>query len=224
MVESRSIITAIEKQKHHASRFNVYIDGEYAFSVHEDVLVKYRLLKGREIDGDEMREILQYEEENRARQYALKYLSYRPRTRHELIQHLLHKGFTEEICKQTANWCNEHGYVDDERYAFQWVEERMRLRPRGRYLLQQELLKRGIPALYVERALRQIPADSEEEAACELVEKKFIRQTYQQKDVDVDKVMGKAGAFLQRKGFTSEVIRRTLHKLRQALDEHDPGV
>lgn len=224
MVERRSIITSIEKQKHHASRFNIYLDGEYAFSVHEDVLVKYRLLKGREIDGDEMKEILQQEEENRAQQYALKYLSYRPRTRQELIQHLLHKGFTEGICRQAADWCSEHGYIDDERYAYQWVEERMRLRPRGRFLLKQELLQRGIPSLYVERAVRQIPIDSEEEAAFHLVEKKYIRQTFQEVDRDVEKVVKKAGAFLQRKGFTSDVIRRTLHRLRRALDEYDSEV
>ena len=42
-------ITAIVAQKR-PGRFNVFLNGQYAFPVAESVLIKYRLYKGMEVD------------------------------------------------------------------------------------------------------------------------------------------------------------------------------
>ena len=51
-----SKITMIEAQKR-KGRFNVYVDGAYAFPISENVMIKYRIFKGMEID-DELKEEL----------------------------------------------------------------------------------------------------------------------------------------------------------------------
>lgn len=45
-----AVITKITRQKRNEERYNIFLNDEYAFSVDESVLVKYRLTKGMTID------------------------------------------------------------------------------------------------------------------------------------------------------------------------------
>ena len=49
-------ITKIEAQKR-KGRYNVYLDGQYAFPVAESVLIKYRLMKGMELDQNQIAQV-----------------------------------------------------------------------------------------------------------------------------------------------------------------------
>ena len=51
-------ITSITAQKR-PGRFNVFLDGNYAFSVSEEVLVKFQLAKGKELDSADLEEIFE---------------------------------------------------------------------------------------------------------------------------------------------------------------------
>lgn len=55
-------ITKISAQKKNTERFNIFLDEKYAFSVDADVLVKFELTKGKELDDLEIIEI-QYGDE-----------------------------------------------------------------------------------------------------------------------------------------------------------------
>ncbi|MBO8170935.1 MAG: RecX family transcriptional regulator [Bacillaceae bacterium] len=209
MSDRESVITLIERQKKNPKRYSIYVNDEYAFSVHEDVLIKYRLLKGRLMTPAEIEEISVEEERNRARQKAIRYLGFKPRTRQELLRHLIQKGFEPSIAEETVDWCEEQGYVNDRQYAEQWVRERMHLRPRGRYLLKQELIQRGIDADTAERAVHRLSEEAEETAARQLIEKKYTRGEFD----DRGQFMRKAGGFLQRKGFEHALIMRVLREM-----------
>ena len=90
-------ITKIEQQKRNKKRYNIYIDDEYAFAVHEDVLIANRLLKDKEIDRENLNRLLQEEEKNKVWQKALHYISYKPRTESEIKRHLMNRGYEPEI-------------------------------------------------------------------------------------------------------------------------------
>lgn len=55
-------ITKISTQKKNTERFNIFLDDKYAFSVDADVLVKFELKKGKELDDLDIIEI-QYGDE-----------------------------------------------------------------------------------------------------------------------------------------------------------------
>src|SRR5690625_147307 len=78
------IITKISRQKKNTSRYNIFIANEYAFSVSEDVLVRYRLYKGMELTRELMKEIKASESWNKVYSDALFYLNYRMRTEKEM--------------------------------------------------------------------------------------------------------------------------------------------
>lgn len=51
-------ITAVHRDIKNKHRYHFYIGDELVFSVHEDILVKYQLAKGVEVDDGFVREIL----------------------------------------------------------------------------------------------------------------------------------------------------------------------
>lgn len=204
------IISAIVQDPKQKYRYQLFVDGESAFDVHEDILVKYRLFKGKEVDAALLREICHAEEENKAYLAALRYIGIRPRSAYQLMRYLGEKGFSEELAQRIARRCSEQGYIDDEAYAKQWVAERLRLRPKGAYALKMELLQKGIAKPIVERAIGEIDRDEEQEAARKLLRSKLRRKSGSLTLADEQKLL----SMLMRKGFSSSMVRQLRQELR----------
>ncbi len=86
-------ITALEMQKRNKERVNVYLDGEYAFSL---VLIEAaKLRKGQTLTDEEIVALRNTDEINRAVNHAVRFLSYRPRSIQEVRRNLAKKGFVD---------------------------------------------------------------------------------------------------------------------------------
>lgn len=205
-VEGR--IDRVERQKKNSKRMNIYVNGEFAFAVHEDIMVKYRLLKGRTIQSEDLKDILCAEEFHRAEQAGLKYLGYRPRTEKEMRAHLRQKDVPVDTIETLIEQFKEKQYLNDERYARAWVEERMRLKPRGLLKMKQELMQKGVEEWIIDSALAQIDPNDEMQAALKDAEKKWSRM----KKEPGYKMKAKLGQHLQSKGYTMDVIRNILER------------
>lgn len=206
-------ITRLERQKKNKHRINVFLNDEYAFAVHEDIIVKYRLIKGKMISDEDLEELLLADEVKRAEYYGIRYLGVRPRTEMELIKHLHDKGFTDETIHQVCDTFLEKNYLDDRQFAHQWVMERMYLKPRGRNLLRHELNKKGVKPEVIDGALDEISLKEEIEVAKKIVLKKYPHPSF----TNGMEMRNKIGPFLQRKGFTYEVIVPVLEQLKKSL-------
>jgi regulatory protein len=206
---NESIITTLEKQKN-KRRYNVFINDEFAFSVHEDILIKYRLARGKVIDPTEWEEILKAEEKNRIHQYAISYLGLRARTSEELLDYLVGKGFTKDDCLEEVESCKRHGYVNDEAYAGAWIESRKRSRPRGKHLLRLELLNKGIESSTVEAKLLEVLSPNDEEDMIKSLIEKKLRNTSFETSFELKK---KLVPYLQRKGFSLEQIMAVIDRI-----------
>lgn len=211
-------ITSIEKQKNR-SRYNIYIDDQFAFAIHEDILVKFRLSKGQEIDPEDILNVLKAEERHRAEQYALRYINFRPRTSQEVYEYLHKKGFEEADCQAIISMCMEKGYINDQWYASQWIEERKRLKPRGRHMLRQELVHRGINDETVDEVLQgQLSNEDEKQMIMDLIYKKYKGQLFPTL-FDMKKKMI---PYLQRKGFPLDIVISTVYEVQnEFVDEKD---
>ncbi|HBI02549.1 MAG TPA: RecX family transcriptional regulator [Paenibacillaceae bacterium] len=206
-------ITRLERQKKNQHRINVFLNDEYGFAVHEDIIVKYRLKKGKMISEQDLEELLLADEVKRAEYYGIRYLGIRPRTEMELIKHLHEKGFVDETIHQVCETFREKKYLDDHQFAHQWVMERMHLKPRGRNLLRFELNRKGVDSNIIDDALDEISFIEELEAAKKILLKKYPRPLFS----NGMEMRNKIGPFLQRKGFSYEVISSVLEQLKESL-------
>lgn len=208
-------ITLLERQKKNRHRVNVFLNGEYAFAVHEDIIVKYRLLKGKTLHTEDVDQLLLADELKRAEWYGIRYLGIRPRTEEEIKKHLHEKGFTDEMIEKVRQSFREKKYLDDRQYARDWVLERMRLKPRGKNMLRYELIQKGVDPGYIDEALERVGGEEEVEAAVQIALKKYSCIRF----ASFPEMRKKVGPFLQRKGFSFEVVVVVFERIKEELIE-----
>jgi regulatory protein len=122
------------------------------------------------------------------------------RTESQLRTKLLDKGFSQEACDEAIAYVKSFHYVDDERYACNYV--RYRAHSKSRQQLKLDLLKKGVSREIIASALEEEYEGDERAMICEiLVKKKFDPETADYKEKN------RITAFLLRRGFALEDIR-----------------
>ncbi|WP_124727505.1 RecX family transcriptional regulator [Staphylospora marina] len=198
-------------------RYLIFVDGENLLSVHEDVLVKFRLYKDMEIEPDLLREMAEEEEIQRVKQAALRYLSHRPRTEAELRNRLLSKGFEAGVCDRVVEEMKELGYINDHWFVRAWIRERQDGKKLGAKRLRQELIRKGIAPSLVDEALMEIPDDRQRQMAMELAERRCLRLVGE----PWRNIERKVGAYLLRRGFGMEDVMSVLKELRLRHEQEE---
>jgi regulatory protein len=198
-------ITALETQKRNPDRLNVYLDNEFAFGISK--FVAAWLSVGQTISEEKLKELSNLDEREKAYQTALSYIGYKDRTKFEVTTRLEKGDFPPEIIQRTISDLEEKEYINDLRFAQQWVEIRSETKPRGRYLLKLELKKKGIEDSVITDALTNIP--DEEDLAREFGEKYMRKLSEVNREVFVKKMTGA----LMRKGFSYSVTKEVVGNL-----------
>lgn len=202
-------ITAVERQKKNPNRYNVYLNHQYAFSVHEDVLVKYRLLKGNSLDGQQVMHLLKEEEMHAAYAKALHFLSYRQRTEKEITDKLLREGIDASFVEEVIQKLHSEGYLNDQLFAKQFASDQIRLGKKGTKWISYELQKKGVSEHHIAEAIASI-SDEEAEHALKISALKKWNQLASKPYLER---MRKTTGYLLRRGFTRAEVQRILKEI-----------
>jgi regulatory protein len=150
----------------------------------------------------------------RAKNSAYRYLTYRPRSRSEIEQKLQDKGFDDKIIETVLVDLERLGYVNDLQFAGQWAAGRARLRGFGRRRIEMELRQKGIDPEVIKRSLSDVcGGDAEAETAKKAAERKITSM----RKLDRDTRRRRLAGFLERKGFSFEIIRGVLKDMEVCL-------
>ncbi len=109
-------ITKISTQ-HHRKRYNLKINGSFAFSISEMTLVKFALKKGDVLDRKKISQIKKYEVFSKGLLIAFSFLSHHLRTEKEIKQKLITKGFSDAQIQKIITKLKQEKYIDDTFYA-----------------------------------------------------------------------------------------------------------
>ncbi|WP_416198449.1 MAG: Regulatory protein RecX [Sporanaerobacter sp.] len=200
-------ISKIESQKN-KNRVNVYIDGNFTFGIDIEILYKYSLEVDMEIDEDFIKDVLQGEEQNKANNYALNLLSYRWRSEHEIRNSMNSKGYSQDTIDNTIKFLKEQELIDDRRFAESFIKDKINFRDWGSYRLKQELFLKGISKDIVDDIIEEY-CDDEFERAMNLASKKITSY----KNEDKNTIYRKLGGYLQRKGYSYDVVSKVLKEI-----------
>lgn len=144
--------------------------------------------------------------------YAYRYLSYRMRTRKELESYLLQKSVAKNInaehVKQVMETLIEERLVDDEKFIEEFVTSRINSKPKSEYVLTLELLKKGVSRDDIERYFEKNTVDE-----YSLAKKALLRKWSVFKQYSAEKCFKKSADFLQRRGFSFTVIKKTIEEM-----------
>jgi len=203
-------ITALKFQKKRKERVNVYLDGKYAFSL--QAILAARLHKGQLLSDEEIEGLLQEDAFQKAYDRALNFLTYRPRSRAEVRRYLQRKGVSPEVSQRVEERLIRAGLLDDEAFARFWVENREAFNPRSRYRLRQELWQKGLDAQVIAQAVQEV---DEEQSAYRAAAGRARRYAH----LDRREFQRKLGSFLQRRGFSYEIVKGVVERLWQETRE-----
>ncbi|MFH0930521.1 MAG: RecX family transcriptional regulator [Candidatus Zixiibacteriota bacterium] len=201
-------ITKIESQKKNPKRRSIFLDGEFAFGLDEEVLYKHGLKEGEELDQKKIGQILESEVKKESKDAALKFLSYRMRSEKEVRDKLKKKEFANDLIDEVIKDLKRINLIDDSNFASAFVRDKISNKPQGKILLKQELWKKGIKDETIEKVLKEYFEDEEEELnlAKNLLEKRKKRYENLDKNVAKRRMM----SFLLRRGFSYEIVKQAL--------------
>ncbi|PIY70534.1 hypothetical protein COY89_00710 [Candidatus Roizmanbacteria bacterium CG_4_10_14_0_8_um_filter_36_36] len=140
------------------------------------------------------------------------YLKFRPRTAWEMRRYLYKKIEKTHWSRSDADKIINHllglGLLDDKKFIEIFIEERKNLKPKGKFVLKQELIKHGIDKQLIDDYFERTPFNEED-----LAEKALYHHWSRLKDLPVEKRLQKASQFLFRRGFPFALAKKTLEKL-----------
>lgn len=205
-------ITRLQAQSGDPDRVSVYLDGRFAFGVYRDTVLAFGLRKGRMLDVDEQRRIRAADDVLRAKAKALHYLGQQARSEHEVRTRLRRSGFAEPAIDEAIGRLRELGLVDDTAYAMAYARSRGERSGYGPRRVRYDLMRRGVPAPLVERAVASVFEERTDvtAVAMEQARKRWSRLAGES---DPMRRRKKLHDFLLRRGFDHETVRQVLHEL-----------
>jgi len=200
-------VTALRFQKRNKNRVNVYLDGQFAFGLAAIEAVRLRV--GQMLSDEDIARLQRQDAVERARERALNFLSYRPRSEVEVRRNLHEKDVEDGIVEVVVERLTRAGLLDDREFARYWVENRLQFNPRGARVLRQELWQRGVPDSIIADAL----AGLDEEAAARKAADAGARRLAHLEPGDFRR---RLGAYLARRGFSYAVIETLVEEMLEA--------
>ena len=125
-----------------SNRYNVTLEDGEILKLYDDVIVKYSLIRYKEIKDDELDDLIKYNESLDAYYGALKYLTIKLRSEVELKKYLSRK-YESDVIKDTVDKLKKDGYLNRKIYIKCYVNDQITLSNVGPNKIRKELSKLG---------------------------------------------------------------------------------
>lgn len=210
------IVTLIKTQKR-KGRYNIYLDGKYAFPIGEDVLIRFGLSKGRELTTEEIANIKEAENTSRAYQKALSYLSHQLRTEKEVRDHLRQNEIAAADIEKTVVKLKEMRLLDDLQYAQSFVRTMAKTSDKGPVVIQNKLRQKGIASGNIEDALLEFTPEEQSANGLKAAQKSAQHMHGESFRTKTNKLRQQ----LMHKGFSGDMITLIMEELDLQPDEDE---
>jgi len=141
----------------------------------------------------------------KARNKVLRLLTYRPRSRQEVISYLESKGFSPGVSETVTKEMEEYGYIDDGRFTADFIAYR-KSRGNGLIRIRYELQMKGVDQQVINKKIAE-NFDPEED----FIRIKEVLSRREPLNGETDqRWVGRQLAFLKRRGFQDNLIIKAL--------------
>ena len=127
-----------------------------------------------------------------------------------MLQRLELKGFRSEHIENTMGFLERSGLINDEALALELFSYSTEIKSLGKNGVRMFLIKRGIDKPLIDKVLRDHSDDMEEKSAREFVERKLRTLKHYPEQT----VKRRLGGMLQRRGFATDVIYKTVYSIK----------
>lgn len=205
-------ITAITAQQKNNNRVNIMVDAVYRFSLDIFQVSELGIRVGKEYTEQELVELETESQFGKLYGRALEYCMMRPHSAKEVRDYLyrktrdsrtktgeVKKGISPEVTARVFSRLEEKGYVDDQKFARFWIENRNLTKGTSLRKLTAELRSKGVSQSIIEKFLSDSDRSDDDELK-KMIAKKQKRYPDQQKLMQ----------YLARQGFQYDDIKQAL--------------
>lgn len=208
------LILKIRQDKRKPKFAVIQLDNDQNYRIYKFVVKKSGLRKGDELDEKKLNELLYWDEFYRAKDAALKFLSYRQRSEYEIQKKLIDLKFKPDIINQVIDNLKTIKLINDSEFADCFVKTALNKRLISRNLMKKKLLEKRIAKEIINDVLEKYYKDIDES---KIVRKLAIKQLkkYQKlkaKSTDKEHYI-RLAAFLTRRGFSWDIISRVVRSI-----------
>ncbi len=152
--------------------------------------------------------------EERARRYAFRLLGHRPYTEKEIKDKLFHQGFGK-VAEKIGKKLKELQLINDEQFTFSYIEIRLSKKPKGRWLLTQELQRKGVNPEIIKKTLdKLLPREKELFLAKQLAKKRIGDYQSLHKAPTKQRLY----FYLRGRGFEEEIVEEVIEEVGSGLN------
>lgn len=202
-------IESIERARK-GGKFRVCFDEGTELLLSKEVIIDFGLRRNDEISVDACSNLQDAQAYRDAYFAAARLLNYRMRTRSELIQRLQKKSYEQGIIDKVIAKMSDVGLIDDSRFAEAFVASKVASKPVGKRELERGLREKGVGKETAQHALAQV---GDEEMQLRLAMQAADVKMRSLRRYDVLKRRDKLIAFLARRGFDWDIIKKVTRKL-----------
>lgn len=189
------------------SRSRVYLDGQFAFVLYKGELRQFQIKEGQELSKESYQQIMTQVLPKRAKLRSMNLLQSRDYTKRQLEDKLRQGDYPQECIDEAVAYVEAYGYIDDSRYARDFIEYHIQTKSRTR--IETDLMRKGIAKDIIRKSFDELS-----NMGVEQDESIMIRDLLQKKrycaDTATKQEQQKMYGFLYRKGFSSEAIMKVL--------------
>ena len=188
-------------------RVKVYIDNEFAFVLYKGELRDYIIKEGQELSESNYQEIMDVVLPKRCKLRAMNLLQKKDYTEKQLHDKLSEGLYPREIIDDAIHYVKAYHYLDDERYARDYITYHMSIRSKNRII--QDLSGKGISKDIFMPIVEELYVEEDSDVELDQIKKLLIKKHFDPELTEY-KEKQKIMAFLMRKGFQMSDIRKAM--------------
>ncbi|MBP3278082.1 MAG: regulatory protein RecX [Butyrivibrio sp.] len=196
-------ITELDKK-----RCKVYLDGEFAFVLYKGELKEYGINVGAEISETTYEEITTVILSKRCKLRAMNLLQKKDYTTKQLRDKLDEGLYPKELVDEAIEYVRSYKYLDDERYARDYISYHMTTRSKNRIM--QDLTGKGLSKEMLHPIIEELYAEESGDIEFDQIKVLLEKKHYDPGSVDY-KEKQKIMAFLMRRGFQMSTIKKAMN-------------
>lgn len=199
------VITNISVQQKHKDRVNLYIDNEFYMGVSVELVYKFALKKGMEVDNAFIDEIVAENEKSEALSKAIAYTTKNLKTEKQVKTYLFGKEYQPRTVFYVIDKLKEYKLIDDEVYSKRYLE--LNSGKQGERMSRYKLKAKGIKEEDINAACDQVDVDFIESA-------KNVAEKHLKNKPLTKENLSKTYRYLLGKGFSFEQVNSVMENFK----------
>ena len=196
----------ISKIKKNNNKYTIILSDNSSLSFYSDTLIKYNLLKPKEISDIEFEEIINYNNYIECYNKAIKYITIKLRTKKEIEKKL--NEYPKDIVDKVIGKLMKMGYLDESKYIQAFINDQVNLGNKGPFYITKELEKLGLNSNMIINEVSKIDEEIWIEKVRKIVDKK-LKSNKMSKRMFILKIK----SYLNNLGYNKNVIDKVIDNL-----------